>query len=261
MPLYWDWCVCAEEVTGRRRLWLLTEKGGGREQIWALLLETVRSHYDHLDRIAADATRLGYEKAAEILRTRMPTEERARSGDLGEILASELAEDTLGFRIPVKRLRFKDGRNMALRGDDFIGVIVTEGGQLRLLKGESKSRQELAKPAITEAREALDRDDGRCTPESLLFVADRLLDSSDPADQALGQALRDEIGHVAIGNHWYQVLCEERSLDPVETYAALTVQYKAPVLKGPFNLPARRAAGFSEIELTALMNGIPLTQE
>lgn len=198
MPLYWDWCICAEEVTGRKRLWLLTEKGGGREQIWALLLETVRSHYDHLDRIAADAARLGYEKAAEILRTRMPTEERARSGDLGEILATELAEVTLGFRIPVKRLRFKDGRNMALRGDDFIGVIVTDGGQLRLLKGESKSRQELAKPAITEGREALDRDDGRCTPESLLFVADRLLDSNDPADQALGQSLRDEIGQKSL---------------------------------------------------------------
>lgn len=198
MPLYWDWCVCAEEVTGRKRLWLLTEKAGGRERVWALLLETVRSHYDHLDRIAADAARLGYEKAAKILRTRMPTEERARSGDIGEILASELAEDTLGFRIPVKRLRFKDGRNMALRGDDFIGVGVAEGGQLRLLKGESKSRQELAKPAITEGREALDRDDGRCTPESLLFVADRLLDSNDPADQALGQALRDEIGQKSL---------------------------------------------------------------
>lgn len=198
MPLYWDWCECAEEVAGRKRLWLLTEKAGGREQVWALLVQTVRSHYDHLDRIAADAARLGYEKAAEILRTRMPTEGRARSGDLGEILASELAEDTLGFRIPVKRLRFKDGRNMALRGDDFIGVVVYDDGQLRLLKGESKSRQELAKPAITEAREALDRDDGRCTPESLLFVADRLLDSNDAADQALGQALRDEIGQKSL---------------------------------------------------------------
>ncbi len=198
MPMYWDWCECEEEVTGRKRLWLLTEQAGGREQVWALLLEAVRGHYDNLERIAADAARLGYEKAAEILRTRMPTEERARSGDIGEILASELAEDTLGFRIPVKRLRFKDGRNMALRGDDFIGVVVAEGGQLRLLKGESKSRQELAKTAITEAREALDRDDGRCTPESLLFVADRLLDSNDPADQTLGQALRDEIGQKSL---------------------------------------------------------------
>lgn len=194
MPLYWDWCECVEDVAGRKRLWLLTEKGGGRETIWALLLESVRGHYDDLGRIADDAARLGYEKAADILRTRIPTDIAARSGDLGEILASELVEEHLGFRIPVKRLRFKDGRNMALRGDDFIGVVVGDDGQLRLLKGESKSRQQLAKTAITEARDALDRDDGRCTPESLLFVADRLLESPDAADQALGRALRDEVG-------------------------------------------------------------------
>jgi hypothetical protein len=194
MPLYWDWCECVEDVAGRKRLWLLTEKAGGREEIWALLLESVRGHYDDLGRIADDAARLGYEKAADILRTRMPTDATARSGDMGEILASELVEEHLGFRVPVKRLRFKDGRNMALRGDDFIGVVVGDDGQLRLLKGESKSRQELGKPAITEARGALDRDDGRCTPESLLFVADRLLESGDAADQALGRALRDEVG-------------------------------------------------------------------
>lgn len=198
MPLYWDWCDAAEEAAGRKRLWLLTEKDAGREAIWALLIETVRSHYDCLDRIADSAARLGYEKAAEILRTRMPTTAKARSGDIGEILASELVEERLGFRIPVKRLRFKDGRNMALRGDDFIGVMVEKDGKLRLLKGESKSRQTLAKTAIAEAREALDRDDGRCTPESLLFIADRLLDSQDAADQALGQLLRDEIGQKSL---------------------------------------------------------------
>ena len=198
MPLYWDWCECVDDVSGRKRLWLLTEKAGGREAVWALLLESVRGHYDDLQRIADDAARLGFEKAAEILRTRIPTDARARSGDLGEILASELAEQTLGFRIPVRRLRFKDGRNMALRGDDFIGVIVNEDGQLRLLKGESKSRVELTKTTITEAREALTRDDGRCTPESLLFVADRLLESADAADQELGRALRDEVGQKSL---------------------------------------------------------------
>lgn len=77
-----------------------------------------------------------------------------------------------------------------------------------------------------------------------------------PAAAILDIILRDEIGHVAIGNHWYKVLCDERNLDPIATYASLAVQYKAPVLKGPFNLDARRAAGFSEIELTALTDGV-----
>jgi uncharacterized ferritin-like protein (DUF455 family) len=64
--------------------------------------------------------------------------------------------------------------------------------------------------------------------------------------------LRDEIGHVAVGNHWYGVLCEQRGLDPVATYAELAARYSAPRLRGPFNFDARRAAGFSEAELRAL---------
>lgn len=64
--------------------------------------------------------------------------------------------------------------------------------------------------------------------------------------------LRDEIGHVAVGNRWYGWVCAERGLDPIRTYAELTVRYEAPKLKRPFNLDARRAAGFSDAELSAL---------
>ena len=61
--------------------------------------------------------------------------------------------------------------------------------------------------------------------------------------------LRDEVGHVEIGNRWYGFLCQARGLDLRLTYDELVVQYRAPVLKGPFNLEARRRAGFSEEEL------------
>ena len=64
--------------------------------------------------------------------------------------------------------------------------------------------------------------------------------------------LRDEIGHVAIGNHWYRWLCTRRGLDPLRTYAELAMQHEAPRPRGPFNLAARRAAGFDEAELAAL---------
>jgi len=94
----------------------------------------------------------------------------------------------------------------------------------------------------------------------------RGLDASPPVRAKLAQAgdtaaaeildiiLRDEIGHVAIGNRWYGWLCEQRSLDPIATYAALAIRYKAPPLRGPFNLEARRAAGFSDAELAALQS-------
>ena len=65
--------------------------------------------------------------------------------------------------------------------------------------------------------------------------------------------LRDEIGHVAIGNHWYRYLCAQRGLDPVTHYAVLATQYNAPRIKGPLNLDARRKAGFEPAELELLL--------
>jgi uncharacterized ferritin-like protein (DUF455 family) len=84
-------------------------------------------------------------------------------------------------------------------------------------------------------------------------VRAKLAQAGDMAAAAiLDIILRDEIGHVAIGNHWYGWLCEQRGLEPVATYTRLAAEYQAPVLRGPFNLAARRAAGFSELELAAL---------
>ena len=64
--------------------------------------------------------------------------------------------------------------------------------------------------------------------------------------------LHDEIGHVAIGNIWFNWLCDERKLEPIATFETLCKDYSAPKLKPPFNLEARRRAGFSEDELALL---------
>lgn len=66
--------------------------------------------------------------------------------------------------------------------------------------------------------------------------------------------LRDEIGHVAIGNHWYNWVCKQRNLDIIETFEALCLAYKAPKMRPPFNIEARKKAGFTEKEL-ALLTG------
>ena len=73
------------------------------------------------------------------------------------------------------------------------------------------------------------------------------------AVEILDVILHDEIGHVAIGNHWYRYLCSQRGLDPVAHYAVLAKQYDAPRVKGPLNLDARRKAGFEEAELALLV--------
>ncbi|UGQ48727.1 ferritin-like domain-containing protein [Massilia endophytica] len=69
------------------------------------------------------------------------------------------------------------------------------------------------------------------------------------AAQILDIILRDEIGHVEIGNRWYGYLCAQRGLDPSSTYDLLAEKHEAPPLRGPFNIEARRKAGFTEPEL------------
>ncbi len=73
------------------------------------------------------------------------------------------------------------------------------------------------------------------------------------AVEVLDIILRDEIGHVAIGNHWYRWLCRRDGLDPVAHYGVLVDRYAAPRLYPPFNEAARRRAGFSDDELAYLM--------
>ena len=195
MKLFKRWCVPTKERDNRKFFWTYVEKDGGRNEVQDDLATTIRSHYDRLERIAEDVDRLGYKVAAEILSEAMPQSSRGRSGDLGEILATELVEEEIGLRVPVRRLRYKDGRNMAMRGDDFIGAGYDgKGEKLWLLKGEAKSNKVLGKSTVESARKVLNRDSGRCTPDSLLFVANRLLESDDADDNTLGRSLRDEVG-------------------------------------------------------------------
>jgi uncharacterized ferritin-like protein (DUF455 family) len=65
--------------------------------------------------------------------------------------------------------------------------------------------------------------------------------------------LRDEVGHVAIGNHWYRWLCERNGLDPIAHYRELAQHYQAPRLHPPFNESARRSAGFSDQEIALML--------
>lgn len=202
MSIFDAWCTLDAEVVDapapkKKHLWKFTEKNDGRAAIKERLCQKARSHYDSLESIADTVARLGYDGAATILQNRLPQTPRARSGELGEILATELTEEKMGFTVPVRRLRYKDGREAALRGDDFIGVGFDSNDKLWLLKGESKSRATLAKTTIDEARAVLNRDGGRPTPISLLFVADRLIERGGE-EKELGQTLQDEVAKNAL---------------------------------------------------------------
>jgi uncharacterized ferritin-like protein (DUF455 family) len=89
--------------------------------------------------------------------------------------------------------------------------------------------------------------------DAVPMIRDRFKQIKDAqAVEILDIILRDEIGHVFVGNYWFNFLCSKASLSPISTYRDLAKQYRAPKLRGPFNLDARKQAGFTVEELSLL---------
>ena len=81
----------------------------------------------------------------------------------------------------------------------------------------------------------------------------RLEAAGDEASaRVLDIILRDEIGHVGLGDHWFRLLCAQRAVEPEATYRDLLVRFKAPWPQAPMNESARLAAGFTPAELASL---------
>ncbi|MFU8876925.1 MAG: ferritin-like domain-containing protein [Wenzhouxiangellaceae bacterium] len=84
-------------------------------------------------------------------------------------------------------------------------------------------------------------------------MIERLRQAGDDESVACLEIILDEeVRHVAIGSRWFRYLCDQRGLDPTPTFQALLAEYFSTGLRGPFNHPARRRAGFSEQELADL---------
>lgn len=69
--------------------------------------------------------------------------------------------------------------------------------------------------------------------------------------------LSEEVAHVAAGSRWFRWCCAREGLEPVATFRGLLETHLRGSLRGPFNLDARRAAGFGEDELAALVSSFP----
>lgn len=85
-------------------------------------------------------------------------------------------------------------------------------------------------------------------------IRNKLASAGDVASaEVLDIILRDEIGHVAIGNKWFNHQCEVQGLQAIEAFEDCLQRYLAPQPRSPFNFEARAQAGFSEDELAWLM--------
>ena len=86
-------------------------------------------------------------------------------------------------------------------------------GRVLIADDDRAIRESLARALALEGYDVVQANDGA--------VALQMVESSQPDVAVLDVILRDEIGHVAIGNRWFAWLCEQRGLDPVATFVML----------------------------------------
>lgn len=112
-------------------------------------------------------------------------------GDLGELLATEYLNSETAFVVPIKKLRWKSDREMAMHGNDVIAVD-TKTKPIKVLKGECKSRTAFGKTTVEEAALSLDLHDGRPNPSTLAFITKRLYEDKRDAEAKVFQDLQLE---------------------------------------------------------------------
>ena len=183
-----DWCKRFDTKVKSHKLTYFEADAAQLNLAIASVADVVPNHYAAASRVSRILDRLGKTEAAEYVATKLPTGAKSRSGDIGEILASSFVTEFTGYKIGVLKLRWKDHREMAMRGDDILAVRIDPDVKVKFLKGEVKSRASLTKKTVDEARKALSSRNGRPTPHALAFVADRLYETgqfelSDLIDQ------------------------------------------------------------------------------
>ena len=192
MTRFNDWCVAVDGPVGAHYRRVITGQVANLATGIEATAAIVPAHYASEEQVARALARLGKPAAAALIDAKLPTTKQIRSGDLGEIYATEWIDaHSGGYRAPIKRLRWKDHRNMAMRGDDVIGIFQEAQSQrLYFLKTEAKSRAALTAQVLTDARAGLDKDGGLPSAHALSFISARLLELHNlPLADAIDDAL------------------------------------------------------------------------
>ena len=190
MTRFAEWCT--EVVVGcsaPHSHAMLTADASKFDAAVAIVAEVVPEHFLPPIRLADMFARLQRHEIAELIQNRLPESAQLQSGDLGEVLCTTFVREKTPFTQGIRRLQFKDHRNMSMRGDDMLGFNLNPvTGKLTVLKAESKSSATMPAATVSKAREALSGYGELPSPHSMGFVADRLLDL---ADKPLRDAIDD----------------------------------------------------------------------
>jgi hypothetical protein len=189
MTRFSEWCTESETTVAAHKLRLLTADPAKQVHAVQVVAKAVPDYYAATSRIAALLARLGRVEAAKYVAGKLPTSPTIKSGDLGEILCNAYVSEATPFKLGIKRLRWKDHREMSMRGEDVLAFSLgPKGTGLQILKAEVKSRSAMPTAVIEAARIALSANGELPSAHAVSFVADRL---DEAGEKALKDALDD----------------------------------------------------------------------
>ncbi|SMD04482.1 Hachiman antiphage defense system protein HamA [Primorskyibacter flagellatus] len=235
MASFEDWSDDEEHDVNGNSLHLLSLRDGQDQVAHDKTIAVVPNHYARSADVADILEKLGKEAAAKYLRTKFPAKQNLRSGDLGEIFASEYISEKTEFEAPIKKLWWRDHRNWPMKGDDVIGIRTADQGQnIKFLKVEAKSQKDLSEKTVSKARVALDGDNSFPAPHALAFIADRLQEIGDVelSDQVRRAQLLDGIS----ANQVQHMLFTFSGNDPDALLRADLGNYAGPVTQSSIGL-------------------------
>lgn len=181
MTQFNKWCTVVTTPVAGWKLTVLTALAGKIDLAVKAVSGAIPAQYTSEHRLSDIMKKLGKAKTAKFIETSLPTSKSVRSGDLGEVLGVTYLAESTEFKLYVKRLRWKDHRNMAMRGEDVLAFAVNDDGNLLVLKGEAKSRKTLNATTITNARTSLAANIGRPSAHAMAFMATRYFEMGDKA--------------------------------------------------------------------------------
>lgn len=165
--------------------------------------EFLPKQYAEVEALAHIAQAFGKDKVSGFLRRKFPRSQSARSGDLGEVLATAYLAENCGYVVGPSRLIHRDHQEWAMRGDDVLAARCDPDSKVVLAKTEAKSRARTPASVVAAARKGLQRNEGLPSPHSLTQFAERLLATADAElgdailEALLGRGVRpNEVTHV-----------------------------------------------------------------
>jgi len=184
MTSFAKWCSTNESKVSTHTVTLLSAEPEKLDDAKKLIAAAVPDYYTNPSRVAALLTKLGKDEAAAFVKGKLPTGKSLRSGELGEVLCNAYVLEISPFQRGIRRLRWRDHREMSMRGEDVLAFRFDATGKLRILKAEVKSAKAMNSTIVNKARDSLSAYSELPSPHALSFVADRLHETGEDVELA-----------------------------------------------------------------------------